>query len=84
MDPALDRRLDYPEDVSRSRDDLWAYLVDRPAFELQRAQGQVLDLVEGRLQEEPRDPCDIAVAKEELENGGAGLWGWLDGTLGHL
>ena len=41
VDLALDRRLDYPEDVSRSRDDLWAYLVDRPAFELQRAQGQV-------------------------------------------
>ena len=75
MGLALDRRLDYPEDVSRSRDDLWAYLVDRPAFELQRAQGQVLDLVEGRLQEKPRDPCDIAVAKEELENGGPGCGG---------
>ena len=84
MDLALDRRLDYPEDVSRSRNDLWAYLVDRPAFGFQRAQRQVLDLEEGRFQEKPRDSCDIAVAKEELENGGAGLWGWLDGTLGHL
>jgi len=82
VDLVLDRRLDHPADVYRSRDDLWAYLVERPAFQLQRAQGQILDLVEGRMRDRPRDPEDQAAANREMEEGGCGLAAWLEESLG--
>ena len=84
VDLALDIRLGSPGDVYRSRDDLWAYLVERPAFNLQRAQGQILDLVEGQVRDRPRDPQEQALAKEELESGECELAMWLGATLGSL
>ena len=82
VDLALDIRLDHPGDAYRSRDDLWAYLVERPAFNLQRAQEQILDLVEGRVRDRPRDPEELVSAKEELESGECGLAMWLEASLG--
>ena len=82
VDLALDIRLGSPEGVYRSRDGPWAYLEERPAFNLERAQEQVLDLVAGRVRDRPRDPEEQASVKEELESGECELAMWLVESLG--